>query len=225
MEYCGSGVCNPPRTLIYEANTLYKNMSSKEVGQLLINVYTGRSLVYPDYYFITRYISPDNYEVIPIYDPYPYQVTQRVQYIYNLINYKRSYNLPNKYTFTVTQAELNVIKNHVFDDHGIIEPRKIYSNSLIAVIYIPNGLYYDIVIVQKSKIAELYELEEAPEECNPEPVMTFNSIEEIESWALHSGKVWRVVESGNVLKLVAHDGEICRSTIIYEDGIYKYYEC
>jgi len=143
MEYCGTAICNSPINLIYPVG-IRVTLSDLNVRRLLIDVYTGRSLVYPDYYFITRFIRLGFYEIIPIFDPHR-EITQRVQYIYNVINYGKNHEA--ELSFTVTERELEVIKKHIFNFDGF----RIYHNSEIAVKIFKNGENYNIVIVKAYK--------------------------------------------------------------------------
>jgi len=146
MKYCGTGVCDSP-SFKYKSDTKY-NISGNEILKLLIDVYTGRSLVYPEYYFITKYISydPRLYMIIPIYDP-EYKCTQRIQEIY----YYMTISFKKEKTITITEKEMEILKVHLFENPKEIKLNTLYSNDVVNLRILKKGNVYEVLIVDSKE--------------------------------------------------------------------------
>ena len=158
IKYCGTGVCDPVPFVMPEG---INSLNGDDVLKLLINVYTGRSLVYPDYYFITRYLGPNTYMIIPIYDPQR-KCTQRIQEIYY---YMTTYFNSTKIV-TITEEEMQVLKKHLFAEPGKeLELNTLYSNDEGSCRILKKGNVYEVLIVKKS---EEYKIVAAIKKTNEE---------------------------------------------------------
>jgi hypothetical protein len=141
-KYCGTGVCNPVPFVMPEG---IHNLNENVIIKLLINVYTGRSLVYPDYYFITRYLGPNTYMIIPIYDPQN-KCTQRIQEIY----YYWTTAFNSEKTKNITEEEMQILKQHLFKKPEDIKLNTLYENEIVSLRILKKGNVYEVLIVKKS---------------------------------------------------------------------------
>jgi hypothetical protein len=210
IEYCGIAVCNPS-SLKYPIG-LKINLKNSDVSNLLIRFDTGRSVIYPGIFFITRYISLGSYEIIPIEDTKE-KLTQRVQIIDTIMRSKLLFpgledDKIQKYV--VNKEEMQVLNTYVFEKLEI-DCKQIFIKNNQAYKIIKKGINYEIQIVDE-KHKEKIKIQRVPQKILQLELSKTNS--ELKEYTDEFGE--------KSLKILNSDNTYCTTYIEYDNLTNEY---